>query len=29
VALGAADKILPLDKIAGDLLTQLQARNAA
>lgn len=29
VALGAADKILPLDRIAGDLLTQLQARNAA
>lgn len=29
VALGAADKVLPLDKIAGDLLNQVQARNAA
>jgi two-component system chemotaxis response regulator CheB len=29
VALGAADKILPLDKIAGDLLHQLNKRNAA
>lgn len=29
VALGAADKILPLDKIAGDLLRQLNERNAA
>ncbi|UXR64208.1 chemotaxis response regulator protein-glutamate methylesterase [Bdellovibrio bacteriovorus] len=29
VALGAADKILPLDRIAGDLLNHLQARNAA
>lgn len=29
VALGAADKILPLDKIAGDLLHQLSKRNAA
>lgn len=29
VALGAADKILPLDKIAGDLLHQLKKRNAA
>ncbi|WP_415064173.1 protein-glutamate methylesterase/protein-glutamine glutaminase [Bdellovibrio sp.] len=29
VALGAADKVLPLDKIAGDLLHQVQARNAA
>ncbi|MEK2646881.1 protein-glutamate methylesterase/protein-glutamine glutaminase [Bdellovibrio sp. BCCA] len=29
VALGAADKILPLDKIAGDLLGQIQTRNAA
>lgn len=29
VALGAADKILPLDKIAGDLLQQLSKRNAA
>ncbi|HEX7673408.1 MAG TPA: chemotaxis protein CheB, partial [Bdellovibrio sp.] len=29
VALGAADKILPLDKIAGDLLKQVSVRNAA
>ncbi|MBV2169096.1 MAG: chemotaxis response regulator protein-glutamate methylesterase [Bdellovibrio sp.] len=29
VALGAADKVLPLDKIAGDLLHQVQVRNAA
>lgn len=29
VALGAADKILPLDKIASDLLHQLEIRNAA
>ncbi|MDG0815292.1 protein-glutamate methylesterase/protein-glutamine glutaminase [Bdellovibrio svalbardensis] len=29
VALGAADKVLALDKIAGDLLKQLSARNAA
>lgn len=29
VALGAADKILPLDKIAGDLLHHLSVRNAA
>ncbi len=29
VALGAADKILPLDKIASDLLHQLEVRNAA
>ena len=29
VALGAADKVLPLDKIAGDLLHQLHQRNAA
>lgn len=29
VALGAADKILPLDKIAGDLLAHVSARNAA
>ncbi|WP_374075692.1 chemotaxis response regulator protein-glutamate methylesterase [Bdellovibrio bacteriovorus] len=29
VALGAADKILPLDRIAGDLLGQIQTRNAA
>ncbi|ASD62450.1 protein-glutamate methylesterase/protein-glutamine glutaminase [Bdellovibrio bacteriovorus] len=29
VALGAADKVLPLDRIAGDLLKQLQTRNAA
>lgn len=29
VALGAADKILPLDKIAGDLMGQIQIRNAA
>ena len=29
VALGAADKILPLDKIAGDLLNQLKVRSAA
>lgn len=29
VALGAADKILPLDRIAGDLLGQIQIRNAA
>lgn len=29
VALGAADKVLPLDKIAGDLLRQLNERNAA
>lgn len=29
VALGAADKILPLDKIAGDLISQLQIRNAS
>lgn len=29
VALGAADKVLPLDKIAGDLLHQLNVRNAA
>ena len=29
VALGATDKILPLDKIAGDLLHQLTLRNAA
>lgn len=29
VALGAADKILPLDKIAGDLLNHVQVKNAA
>lgn len=29
VALGAADKILPLDKIARNLLNHVQARNAA
>ncbi|XGC80488.1 chemotaxis response regulator protein-glutamate methylesterase [Bdellovibrio bacteriovorus] len=29
VALGAADKILPLDKIAGDLLECVRQRNAA
>lgn len=29
VALGAADKILPLEKIASDLLHQLEIRNAA
>jgi two-component system chemotaxis response regulator CheB len=29
VALGAADKILPLDRIAGDLMGQIQNRNAA
>lgn len=29
VALGAADKILPLDRIAGDLINQVQQRNAA
>ncbi len=29
VALGAADKVLALDKIAGDLLKQLSVRNAA
>lgn len=29
VALGAADKIMPLDKIAGDLMAQIHARNAA
>lgn len=29
VALGAADKVLPLDRIAGDLLNQVNARNAA
>lgn len=29
VALGGVDKILPLDKIAGDLLTHLQVKNAA
>lgn len=29
VALGATDRILPLDKIAGDLINQLNARNAA
>lgn len=29
VALGAADKVLALDKIAGDLLHQLNQRNAA
>ena len=29
VALGAADKVLPLDKIAGDLLKHVSARNAA
>lgn len=29
VALGAADKVLPLDRIAGDLLHQVNARNAA
>lgn len=29
VALGAADKILPLDRIAGDLIHQVQQRNAA
>lgn len=29
VALGAADKILPLDRIAGDLISQVQQRNAA
>jgi two-component system chemotaxis response regulator CheB len=29
VALGAADKILPLDKISGDLLHQVQVRQAA
>lgn len=29
VALGAADKILPLDKIAGDLMAQIHIRNAA
>lgn len=29
VALGAADKVLPLDKIAGDLMRQVQDRNAA
>jgi two-component system chemotaxis response regulator CheB len=29
VALGAADKVLPLDKIADDLLKQVSVRNAA
>jgi two-component system chemotaxis response regulator CheB len=29
VALGATDKVLPLDKIAGDLLHHLSVRNAA
>ncbi|MGE5086767.1 MAG: protein-glutamate methylesterase/protein-glutamine glutaminase [Bacillota bacterium] len=29
VAINAQDKILPLDKIAGDLLRQIQQRNAA
>ncbi len=29
VALGAADKIMPLDKIAGELLNQLTQRSAA
>ena len=29
VAINAHDKILPLDKIAGDLLRQIQQRNAA
>lgn len=29
VALGAADKVLPLDKIAGDLIQQVSSRNAA
>ncbi|MNJ92822.1 Chemotaxis response regulator protein-glutamate methylesterase [compost metagenome] len=29
VALGAADKVLALDKIAGDLINQLNARSAA
>lgn len=29
VALGAADKVMPLDRIAGELLHQLQKKNAA
>ncbi|MGZ3775799.1 MAG: protein-glutamate methylesterase/protein-glutamine glutaminase [Pseudobdellovibrionaceae bacterium] len=29
IALGAADKVLPLDKIASDLLSHVQTKNAA